>query len=169
MNEQKQMLTTPTEKNLDSLFDEQETEISEQQGATPTEYSKEGYAAAKKAELHAAYDKADRTAQAISSKGEYFKNYLNTLSRIEKYSPTNTLLIYSYRPNATRLREYDEWSDDGISVKANEKSISIIKRVDYQREDGTMGYNNNVKKVFDISQTNATPQDKQQHSIRALC
>ena len=48
--------------------------------------------------------------------------------------------------------------DDNIRVKKGAKSISILEPVDYTKADGSTGISYNVKKAFDISQTNGRRQ-----------
>jgi len=152
--------------NLDYLFAEGQEAPADK---TPTErLSKEDYAAKKDGERQAAYNLADKTAQEVAASGDKFQNYLNTMSRFELYSPLNTLLIFAQRPGATRLRDYDKWKEAGTPVK-QKGAIAIIEREDYQKEDGTPGYNYNVKKLFDISQTTAKPEPPKSPNINMLC
>jgi len=153
--------------NLDYLFnEEQETKTDKTQ---PERLSGEDYAAKKEAERQTVYDLADNTAKAVATNGTAFQSYLNTMSRFELYSPTNTLLIYAQRPDATRLRDYDKWKEAGTPVK-EKGAIMIIEREDYKRDDSSTGYNYNVKKLFDISQTTAKPSEPPKAlSIKLLC
>ena len=86
--------------------------------------SKEEYAEKMKAEKEAVYQMADDTAKAIVSDPEKFKAFLDTQSRLDRYSAVNALLIFKQLPEASQLKNFDDWSKD------------------------------NVKKVFDVSQTN---------------
>ena len=86
--------------------------------------SKEEYADKMKAEKEAVYQMADETAKAIVSDPEKFKAFLDTQSRLDRYSAVNALLIFKQLPEASQLKNFDDWSKD------------------------------NVKKVFDVSQTN---------------
>lgn len=153
--------------NLDYLFDEENETAADK--AQPERLSKEDYATKKDSERQAAYDLADKTAQEVALSGDKFQSYLGTLSRFELYSPTNTLLIFAQRPDATRLRDYDKWKEVGTPVK-QKGAISIIEREDYKREDGTTGYNYNLKKMFDVSQTTAKqPEPSKAPNIKMLC
>ncbi|MEE1048494.1 MAG: LtrC-like protein, partial [Clostridia bacterium] len=71
-----------------------------------------------------------------------------------RYSAANALLIYKQCPEATQLKDFDGWRDDNVRIKKGAKSISILEPVDFTRADGTQGVSYNVKKVFDVSQTN---------------
>ena len=151
--------------NLDYLFAEQETEADK---TSAERLPPEEYAAKKDSERQASYDLADQTAKEVATSGVKLQSYLKTLSRFELYSPMNTLLIFAQRPEATRLKEYDKWKEAGTPVK-QKGAISIIEREDYKRDDGTTGYNYNVKKMFDISQTTAKPEPPKTPNIKNLC
>ncbi len=113
------------------------------------------YAERKKAERDEVYYKLDEATRDIVSSPEKFKEYLNTQARLDKYSVSNSILIYSQCPEATRLKSYKDWGDDNVKVLKGAKGISILEPSEYAREDGSTGIHYNVKKVFDISQTNS--------------
>ena len=116
--------------------------------------SKEEYAEKMKAEKEAVYQMADDTAKAIVSDPEKFKAFLDTQSRLDRYSAVNALLIFKQLPEASQLKNFDDWSKDNVKIQKGAKSISILEPVEYAKKDGTTGISYNVKKVFDVSQTN---------------
>lgn len=107
-----------------------------------------------KAEKEAVYQMADDTAKAIVSDPEKFKAFLDTQSRLDRYSAVNALLIFKQLPEASQLKNFDDWSKDNVKIQKGAKSISILEPVEYAKRDGTTGISYNVKKVFDVSQTN---------------
>ena len=115
--------------------------------------SKEEYAEKMKAEKEAVYQMADDTAKAIVSDPEKFKAFLDTQSRLDRYSAVNALLIFKQLPEASQLKNFDDWSKDNVKIQKGAKSISILEPVEYAKRDGTTGISYNVKKVFDVSQT----------------
>lgn len=117
--------------------------------------SKEEYAEKMKAEKEAVYQMADDAAKAIVSDPEKFKAFLDTQSRLDRYSAVNALLIFKQLPEASQLKNFDDWSKDNIKITKGAKSISILEPVEYAKRDGTTGISYNVKKVFDVSQTNS--------------
>ena len=117
--------------------------------------SKEEFAKMKKIEKEKVYQMIDDTAKEIVNDAEKFKVYLNTQSQMDRYSAVNTLLIYNQLPEATQIKDFEEWSKQNVRVKKGGKSISILEPVEYIKADGTTAVSYNVKKVFDISQTNA--------------
>ena len=122
--------------------------------AARPQLSPEEYAAKKKAEKDAVYQMIDDTATEIVRDPEKFRGYLDTQARMDRYSAANALLIYKQQPQATQLKEFRDWQEDGVKVSKGAKSLSILEPVEYAKKDGSTGIAYNVKKVFDVSQTN---------------
>ena len=87
--------------------------------------SKEEYAEKMKAEKEAVYQMADDTAKAIVSDPEKFKAFLDTQSRLDRYSAVNALLIFKQLPEASQLKNFDDWSKDNVKIQKGAKSIFI--------------------------------------------
>lgn len=103
-----------------------------------------------------AYKKMDDMSSKISKDGDMFKQYLNILSRFEKYSVGNCLLILEAEPNAIQIKEKKDWIDKGYDTVENAKSMTILEP---NKVDGKVYYN--PKDEYDISQTNAPiPKEK---------
>lgn len=115
--------------------------------------SKEAYAEKKRAEKEKVYQMIDDTAREIVSDPEKFKAFLDTQSRVDRYSAANALLIYNQLPQATQLKDFDDWGKDNVKVTKGAKSIYILEPVEYAKSDGTPAVSYNVKRVFDVSQT----------------
>ena len=120
---------------------------------TERKYSPEEWAELKQAEKDEIYKLVDDTALDVVNNPEHFENYLNTQSRLDRYSAVNTLLIYAQKPEASQLKSYADWAQDNVRVKRGEKSISMLEPTEYIKKDGSQGIAYNIKKVFDISQT----------------
>ena len=123
-------------------------------GSNQPKLSKEEYAEKKKAEKERGYQMVDDTAMQIVSDPEKFRAFLDTQSRMDRYSAANALLIFNQLPEATQLKDFDDWGKDNVKIVKGAKSISILEPVEYARQDGTTGISYNVKKMFDVSQTN---------------
>lgn len=108
--------------------------------------SKEEYAEKMKAEKEAVYQMSDDAAKAIVSDPEKFKAFLDTQSRLDRYSAVNALLIFKQMPEASQLKNFDDWSKDNIKITKGAKSISILEPVEYAKRDGTTGISYNVKR-----------------------
>lgn len=107
----------------------------------------------KQAEKEAVYQMIDDTATSVVQDGEKFRAFLDTQARLDRYSAANALLIYNQYPQATQLKDFNDWSEEKVSISKGAKSISILEPVEYARDDGSTGISYNVKKVFDVSQT----------------
>lgn len=127
-------------------------------GNSRPQLSPEEYREMKKAEKDGVYQMIDETAKEIVSDPEKFKGYLDTQARLNRYSAANAMLIYQQRPEATQLKSYGDWGEENIRINKGEKSILILEPVEYTRQDGTTGTSFDVKKVFDVSQTNGKRQ-----------
>lgn len=121
-----------------------------EQGAP--QYSKEEYAAKKKAEREAIFELSDKTAMEVAGDSGKFKQYLDVLAVNDRYTAVNALLILAQKPETTRLGTFDHWKERNCSVKPNQTAISILVRQEYTKDDGTPGAGYDVRKVFDISQ-----------------
>lgn len=120
--------------------------------------SPEEYAEKKKAEKDAVYHMIDEAAAEVVSDPEKFKAFLDTQSRMDRYSAANALLIYMQNPTASQLKSFGDWGEEGAKINKGAKSLSILEPVEYTKNDGTTGISYNVKKVFDVTQTTANRQ-----------
>lgn len=108
----------------------------------------------KQQERQEVYDLMDKMADEIKTDVDKYKEYLNVQGRFDKYSVGNALVITASNPNATQLKEFDDWKESGAFIKKGENGIKILEPGDsYTRADGSSGTSYNVKKMFDISQT----------------
>lgn len=123
-------------------------------GGNSPRLSNEEYAEKKRAEKEKVYQMIDDTACEVVSDPEKFKAFLDTQARVDRYSAANALLIYNQLPEAMQLKDFDDWGKDNVKIVKGAKSISILEPVEYTRRDGTPGISYNVKRVFDVSQTN---------------
>lgn len=158
--------------NFDDIFTAQPPRSTQY---TPDEaFNKEEWAASKQAERGEVYEMMDSATTSVLSNCEDFRRYLDTLSKFDRYSAGNILLILTQMPEATQLRDFDGWKEKNANIKKSEKGIRILEPGDeYTREDGSTGVSYNVKKVFDISQTTARREQQRERPdarqiIRAL-
>lgn len=121
---------------------------------TKKEFDKDSWAKKKQEERKKSYDLIYKTADEIKLSPEKFKSYLDIQGRFDKYSVGNALLITSQMPNATQLKEFNDWKDLGAYIKKNQVGITILEPGDsYTRSDGSIAPSYNPKKMFDVSQT----------------
>ena len=139
--------------NFDDLFAPQ----SVQREDTP--FDKDAWAAKKQAERDNVYEMIDRYATDMSGDGGLFRAYLDVQAQFDLYSVSNAILIAAQCPEATRLADFDHWKESGVYVKRGADAITILEPgKEYEKDDGSTGVSYNVKKVFDISQTNSRQQ-----------
>ena len=144
---------------LDDLFEQVAQEKAAQEKAEQPELSPfdmDEYKARKQQERSDVYTLLDNTAEEVKGSGELFQTFLDVQARFDRYSVNNALLITAQMPEATKLADFDTWKDANVSVNKGETAISILgPGREYERDDGSTGTSFNVKKVFDISQTNS--------------
>ena len=66
----------------------------------------------------------EKTEQTKNSKE--LKEYLAFLAKFHRYSACNTWLILSQRPNATKVRGFQQWRELGRFVRKGERGIRIL-------------------------------------------
>lgn len=126
--------------------------------ASKPRLSKEEYKEKKALEREEVYQMIDDATLDAFSSPEKFVQYLDTQSRLDRYSATNALLIGSQCPEASQLKSYDDWNKENVNIRKGAKSISMLEPVEYTKRDGSNGITYAVKKVFDVSQTTARRQ-----------
>ena len=137
--------------NYDTLF-EQPPEQSEQP------FDREAWAQQKREQRQELYDLIEEMSDKTLSDPSALSDYLNMQARLGKTSVANTLLVVAQKPDATFVANYDDWQKRGRSVKRGEKGTLVLEaNGEYERPDGTMGVNFDVKRVFDKSQTYGKP------------
>lgn len=121
---------------------------------TEMNYNPEEYKAKKRAELDKAYEMLKEETEAIVfDKGELMK-YLDAQAKFNMYSVSNAILIAKQNPDAMQLKTFNDWKAKNVMINKGEKGISIIEPTEFEKSDGSKGTGYNVKKLFDVSQTN---------------
>ena len=137
--------------NYDNLF-EQQPEQTEQP------FDREVWAQQKREQRQELYNLIEEMSEKTLTDPSALSDYLNMQARLGKASVANTLLMIAQKPNATFISGFDDWQKRGRSVKRGEKAALVLEaNGEYERPDGTMGVNFDVKRVFDISQTYGKP------------
>lgn len=95
-----------------------------------------------------------------TKQSQFFKNYLNTLSKFYNYSYYNQLLILKQYPKATKVAGYKTWKQLGRNVIKGKKAIKILapfkRKIEKDEETKLITYFYPVN-VFDIKQTEGKP------------
>ena len=131
----------------------------------------------------------DAEIQSLFASGQY-ADYLRIAAKFRQYSLNNTILIFTQRPNASRIAGYRLWQQLGRQVKKGEKGIEIIapssfkrtireKRIDPDTQQEVMGADGKpvftereiqipsyrTVKVFDYLQTEGEPLPEISHDL----
>jgi len=93
--------------------------------ATTTPEQRAERATAQAARLADLHEHIAAGVEALTSTDEW-RAMLDTARRFHTYSPTNQLLIYVQRPDATRVTGFTTWQALGRQVRKGEKGIAIL-------------------------------------------
>jgi hypothetical protein len=78
-------------------------------------------------------DGIDRGIREMFGSGRY-KEFLTVMSRFNRYSLNNSMLIFMQKPDAVRVASYDNWKNKyGRGVVRGEKGITIIAPAPYRK------------------------------------
>lgn len=117
-------------------------------------FDKETWKQQKQEQRELVYGMIDSATEAVARDGTAFQKYLDVQSRFDRYSVSNALLILAQKPDATIVKDFDAWKEQGVFIRKKETGFYILEPgEEYQREDGSTGISYNPKKVFDVSQT----------------
>ena len=100
-------------------------------------------------------------------RSEFFKQYLETISKFWRYSYHNQLLITHQMPEASRVAGFRKWRQMGRWVRKGSKAVKILaprfeKIMELNEETGELQEKETVVNffpvsVFDVSQTEGEP------------
>ena len=130
-----------------------ETNVLEETNDLPP-FNREEWIRQKRAEREQAYQMISEQAGQLPGDGERFKTCLDLMGRFSQLSVNNILLLECQKPDAKELKDFDAWKDQKVSIKKGETGIMLFEAgKQYARRDGTTATAYNVKRVFDVSQT----------------
>ena len=119
-------------------------------------YTKEEFAQKMKEERAKLYQMSHDQALIAVSDVKNYLDYLTLQGRLG-YTATNTLLIMSQMPEATKVKDFEHWKEEKVFIYKNPKKIQILEPSGtFNRKDGTIGRNYTPKYVYDISQTSSS-------------
>lgn len=137
---------------------------SQQSTAQQPSFSKEEYAAMKKAEREEMWAKVNELAEDAFSSPEKLKAILYFTARCSFQNTASLLLLHDQNPEITIVKTREEWRKEGRTPRVSGAGYNTLLRQDYNRsEDGrrTSGYN--VVMVYDISQVRGRPITPPEH------
>ena len=86
----------------------------------------------------------------IPSDEEHFKRFLSVLSRFERYSLNNNILIYAQKPNAMRLKDKQKVAAEKQRIRVDAKPVYILEPQRITGESGEWTRYNAVEK-YDVA------------------
>jgi hypothetical protein len=108
----------------------------------------------KQVEREEAFGALDKAVNQIKGDGNIFRKYLDVVSRFANYSAINCLLIMDQRPEALQIADAAEWKKKGAYIKKGEHGFLMFGQAKkYVHPDGSETIYYNVKRVFDVTQT----------------
>lgn len=115
-------------------------------------YNEEVWKKEKKQERDAVYALLDETTEKIVSDPKMFQQYLDVQSGFDHYSASNAVLILAQKPDATQVKDFNGWKNEGVAVPVEAKRIQILEPgKTYTKQNGDRGTYYKVKKVIDVS------------------
>ena len=125
--------------------------------AAPPEpqYSKEEYAAMKKAERDAVWAQVDTRMGEVLADDPALQGFLDFMSQCRGSLP-NQLLLSSQNADITDARTFQQWKDTGRHIRTGEEGYTAIVGQVYEN-NGRKASGYNIGKVFDITQTRGRP------------
>jgi ribosomal protein S25 len=140
--------------NFDNVFTSNSKEVKDESLSDKKTFDKSAWAEQKQHDRENAYKLIDETAAKLSQDGLMLQKYLDVQGCFNRYSVSNALLILNQKPEATVLKDFEAWKEQGAYIRKKESGFYILEPgEEYSREDGTTGVSYKPKKVFDISQT----------------
>lgn len=146
-------------------------------------YNKQEYKEKKEEEIKAIVGSIEDGIKQFQN-SDFFKNYLEVMSKFHKYSFSNSLLIAMQKPHATLVAGFNTWKNQGRTVNKGEKAITILAPCIYKQKEKVEVLNpetnkketrevEHIKKigfkkvsVFDISQTQGKEIPRLTHELK---
>ena len=115
--------------DLETLLPKKGAEQAQEKQTAETEHTQSSFAERKQKCLSMIEDAAlDAVADA-----KRYGAFLGVVSRFDRYSPNNQLLIFAQNPQATQLKDFDAWTKEGGTVKKGSHGVMILTPKDYTR------------------------------------
>lgn len=123
------------------------------QSKKTTSFSNNNYPKSEKEARTSLFQMANEQILPTVTDPKLYGQYLSLQARLG-YNVINTLLVLNQRPNATVVKDFNNWKEKGMFLKKGEKGIQILEpNGTFAKKDGSTGINYRTKYVYDISQT----------------
>ena len=84
----------------------------------------------------------------------YIINTCTVTGESDRKSGQTVRRAIKQNPDAMQLKTFNDWKAKNVMINKGAKGISIIEPTEFEKSDGSKGTGYNVKKLFDVSQTN---------------
>ena len=137
--------------NFDEILNQGKKKEADVQTAESTDKKdKKEWADEQKRKRDSLFEMIDAVCPTIVSSTEEMSEFLTVQSRFEKYSLNNNILIYAQKSDATKIKDFKGWKEEGGSVKKGSKGFMILEPTSYIK-DGEKRIAFNPKTMFDAS------------------
>lgn len=129
----------------------------QQAAAQQQSYSKEEYAAMKKAEREQTWARVDALAEDAFSAPDKLRGILDFIACCTPQNTATLLLLHDQNPDITMPKTVEEWRREGRVPRVFGEGYTALLRQSYAREPGKTASGYNVGKVYDVSQVRGRP------------
>lgn len=137
--------------NFDEILNQGKKKETDVQTARITDKKdKKEWADEQKRKRDSLFEMIEAVCPTIVSSTEEMREFLTVQSRFEKYSLNNNILIYAQKSDATKIKDFKGWKEEGGSVKKGSKGFMILEPTSYIK-DGEKRIAFNPKTMFDAS------------------
>ena len=134
---------------FEKILHEQNANKEPKKGTESTD-DKKSYGEQMKEKRDRCYAMVSDACMEIPSDEEHFKRFLSVLSRFERYSLNNNILIYAQKPNAMRLKDHYKVYAEKQKVRVGAKPVYILEPEKVSGESGEWTRYNAVAK-YDVA------------------
>ena len=137
--------------NFDEILNQgKKKETNVQVSESTDKKDKKEWADEQKRKRDSLFEMIEAVCPTIVSSTEEMSEFLTVQSRFEKYSLNNNILIYAQKSDATKIKDFKGWKEEGGSVKKGSKGFMILEPTSYTK-DGEKRIAFNPKTMFDAS------------------
>ena len=137
--------------NFDEILNQGKKKETDVQVSESTDKKdKKEWADEQKRKRDSLFEMIEAVCPTIVSSTEEMSEFLTVQSRFEKYSLNNNILIYAQKSDATKIKDFKGWKEEGGSVKKGSKGFMILEPTSYTK-DGEKRIAFNPKTMFDAS------------------
>lgn len=105
----------------------------------------------------------------IADSSKKYRQMLDVASNFTRNSPNNIMLIFAQKPEATQLKSFEAWKEEGKFVKKGAQAAYILVRKEYTDAKGEKRHSFDAEPRFDIADIkDAEPTPRKTYDERLL-